>query len=60
MIHLWFTQEVALRFTLFSFFSLPAVLGVYVEQGRHRAAVTGVVVAGAVTGAVLLAAAKEI
>jgi hypothetical protein len=55
MIYPWFTQEVALRFTLFSFFSLLAGLGVYVEQGRHRAAVTGGFVAGLATGVILLA-----
>ena len=55
MIYPWFTQEVALRFTLFSFFSLLAGLGVYVEQGRHRAAVTGAFVAGLATGLILLA-----
>jgi hypothetical protein len=55
MIHPWFTQEVALRFILFSLFSLLAALDVYVEQGRYKVAVTSAVASGAATGVILLA-----
>ncbi len=55
MIHPWFTPEGSLWFTLFSFFSLFAILDVYVGQGRHRRAVTSALAVGAVTGAILLA-----
>lgn len=51
----WFTQEVSLWFTLFSFFALLGTLEVFVAQGRHRRAVTGALAAGAVIGAILLA-----
>jgi hypothetical protein len=55
MIQPWFTQEVALRFALFSLFSLFAVLDVFIDQGRHRFAVTSALMAGAATGVILLA-----
>ncbi len=53
MIHPWFTSEIALRFTLFSFFALLAGFDLYIEQGRLRVAVTGAMVAGAATGVIL-------
>jgi hypothetical protein len=55
MIQPWFTEEASFSFTLFSFFSLFAVVEIWVGRGLHRRAVTSALALGFAIGAVLLA-----